>query len=229
MKKDEWKALGFPPGGHVSKLGNLGHGVLVPVAGGRRGWTDSEADTALPRAAGSHKEPQAGAWVLKLQCRGRRASPSCYPSPRLARQHNRLTSGWSPERGPSGSWRRTSPRRPPLPPAPRAAKPAPHSGFMLLKAALSPTPPREKPEQPTVSDTPSGFRSWDAHAPWVVSPPPPRPLPSSPEAGGFWGGYCLVVTLFAPRYQPAGLWNRTSTVRGRGTSGEGNADWVEVH
>lgn len=93
MKKDEWKALGFPPGGHVSKLGNLGHGVLVPVAGGRRGWTDSEADTALPRAAGSHKEPQAGAWVLKLQCRGRRASPSCYPSPRLARQHNRLTSG----------------------------------------------------------------------------------------------------------------------------------------
>lgn len=40
-KEDEWRARGFPPGGHRSKLGNLGHGRLVAViAGGRSGWTD---------------------------------------------------------------------------------------------------------------------------------------------------------------------------------------------
>lgn len=144
MKKDEWRAMGFPPGGHVSKMGNLGHGRLVPVAGGRSGWTDSEANTAFPRAAGSHKEPQAGAGVLRLQCPWPLRLSQPLPEPKPSSSVARVTALPRVEvlkEAPQvhgGELRRGVLL---FPPAPRTAKPAPHSGFMLPTAASSPTPP----------------------------------------------------------------------------------------
>lgn len=59
MKKDECRSMGFPLGGHVSKLSNLSHGWLVPVA-------EEEADGPTLRPTQLSREQLAAIRNLRL-------------------------------------------------------------------------------------------------------------------------------------------------------------------
>lgn len=95
MKKDEWRSMGFPLGGHFSNLDNLGHGGLVPVA-------EEEADGQTLRPTQLSREQLAAIRSLRLvpgcsDCSALAAAPlpaaTRTQAPTWRRRDNRLTSG----------------------------------------------------------------------------------------------------------------------------------------